>query len=131
MKSLVIGSYTLRISAAAAMLAGCGGSQPPIGAPGTMPQSALNAARLLLDHNRYKILYGFKGVRNGRSPTASLVIVNGTLYGTTEFGGSGSCNYTFDRGRADFRGNTRSGVVRCMHYLMRLSLVQVRSFDSR
>ena len=34
-------------------------------------------------------------------------------------------------GRADFRGNTRSGVVRCMHYLMRLSLVQVRSFDSR
>src|ERR1700722_4693093 len=35
------------------------------------------------------------------------------------------------RGRADFRGNTRSGVVRCMHYLMRLSLVQVRSFDSR
>jgi uncharacterized repeat protein (TIGR03803 family) len=48
--------------------------------------------------NRYKLLYGFKGVRNGRSPTASLVVVNGTLYGTTEFGGSGSCNYTFDPG---------------------------------
>jgi len=37
----------------------------------------------------------------------------------------------FERGRADFRGNTQSGVVRCKHYLMRLSLAQVRSFDSR
>jgi hypothetical protein len=31
------------ICAAAAMLAGCGGSQPPIGAPGAMPQSSANA----------------------------------------------------------------------------------------
>jgi hypothetical protein len=28
----------LSISAAIAMLTGCGGSQPPIGAPGAMPQ---------------------------------------------------------------------------------------------
>jgi hypothetical protein len=35
------------------------------------------------------------------------------------------------RGRVDFRGNTQSGVVRFMYYLMLLSLVQVRSFDSR
>ncbi|MGC2495189.1 hypothetical protein [Candidatus Binatus sp.] len=28
---------------AAAMLAGCGGSQPPIGAPGAMPQRRLSA----------------------------------------------------------------------------------------
>jgi hypothetical protein len=31
--------YTLSSCVAAAMLAGCGGSQPPIAAPGTMPQS--------------------------------------------------------------------------------------------
>ena len=34
-------------------------------------------------------------------------------------------------GRADFRGNTQSGVVRYSHYLMQLSLAQVRSFDNR
>jgi hypothetical protein len=31
--------YALSIGAAAALLAGCGGSQPPIGAPGALPQS--------------------------------------------------------------------------------------------
>ena len=36
-----------------------------------------------------------------------------------------------DRGRADFRGNTQSGVVRYTHYLMQSSLAQVRSFDNR
>ena len=39
MRSLGLGRYALSICAAAAMLAGCGGSQPPIGAPGAMPQS--------------------------------------------------------------------------------------------
>jgi hypothetical protein len=31
--------YALSFSAVAVLLAGCGGSQPPIGAPGPMPQS--------------------------------------------------------------------------------------------
>jgi hypothetical protein len=31
--------YALSFGAASALLAGCGGTQPPIGAPGTMPQS--------------------------------------------------------------------------------------------
>jgi hypothetical protein len=39
MKSLGLGRYALSICVAAAFLAGCGGSQPPLGAPGTMPQS--------------------------------------------------------------------------------------------
>ena len=39
MKSLDFGRYVLGGSVVAAMLAGCGGSQPPIGAPGVMPQS--------------------------------------------------------------------------------------------
>ena len=39
MKSLDVNRYALCISAAIAMLTGCGGSQPPIGAPGTMTQS--------------------------------------------------------------------------------------------
>jgi hypothetical protein len=40
MKSLDFGRCALGICAAAAMLAGCGGSQPPIGAPGAMPQAS-------------------------------------------------------------------------------------------
>jgi hypothetical protein len=39
MKSLELNRYVLSIGAAAALLAGCGGSRPPMGAPGTMPQS--------------------------------------------------------------------------------------------
>jgi hypothetical protein len=34
MRSLGLGRYALRITVATAMLAGCGGSQPPIGVPG-------------------------------------------------------------------------------------------------
>ena len=36
MKSLDFGRYALCICTAVAMLAACGGSQPPIGAPGAM-----------------------------------------------------------------------------------------------
>jgi hypothetical protein len=40
MRTVGISRYAASISAAAALLAGCGGSQPPIGAPGAMPQTA-------------------------------------------------------------------------------------------
>jgi hypothetical protein len=43
MKSLGFGCRGLGICVAAALLVGCGGSQPPIGALGAMPQSAANA----------------------------------------------------------------------------------------
>ena len=39
MKSFNFGHYTLSGCAAAALLAGCGGLQPPIASPGAMPQS--------------------------------------------------------------------------------------------
>ena len=44
MKSLDFSRYALSSCVAAAMLAGCGGSQPPIGAPGAMPQTSASAA---------------------------------------------------------------------------------------
>jgi hypothetical protein len=44
MKISTIG-YALSISAVAVLLAGCGGSQPPIGTPGAMPQSRAVATR--------------------------------------------------------------------------------------
>ena len=40
MKVLQLGRYALCSSVAAALLAGCGGSEPPISAPGVMPQSS-------------------------------------------------------------------------------------------
>jgi hypothetical protein len=40
MRSFDLGRYALCSYAAAALLSGCGGSQPPIGAPGAMPQTA-------------------------------------------------------------------------------------------
>jgi hypothetical protein len=40
MKSLDSRRYALSACVAVAMLAGCGGSQPPIGAPGAMPQTS-------------------------------------------------------------------------------------------
>src|ERR1700728_2077550 len=65
--------------AAFAMLAGCGGLQPPIGTPGVgMPQSTA----------RYKLLYSFKGNPDGFAPFEGLSAFNGMLYGTTFYGGA-------------------------------------------
>ena len=40
MTSRELSRFALSVCVAAAMLAGCGGSQPPIGAPGAMPQTS-------------------------------------------------------------------------------------------
>jgi len=39
MKTSALDRYALGLRVATALFAGCGGSQPPIGAPGAMPQS--------------------------------------------------------------------------------------------
>ena len=46
--------YVLNIVVAAALLTGCGGSQPPIGVPGAMPQSRRAIARAA-DRSGYKV----------------------------------------------------------------------------
>jgi hypothetical protein len=43
-RSLDFSRYALMVYVSAAMLAGCGGSQPAIGAPGAMPQTSAIAA---------------------------------------------------------------------------------------
>jgi hypothetical protein len=40
MTNLALSRFELRAILAAALLAGCGGSQPPIGAPGALPQTS-------------------------------------------------------------------------------------------
>ncbi|MGB6601958.1 MAG: choice-of-anchor tandem repeat GloVer-containing protein [Candidatus Cybelea sp.] len=83
MRTLHFGRSVIGICAAAAMLAGCGASQPPLGAPGAVPQSSAMA-------RSFQVLYLFSGGSDGANPDASLIDVNGTLYGTTDHGGSGS-----------------------------------------
>ena len=76
--------------AVAALIAGCGGSQPPIGAPGAIPQSRAVGARI--NSSNYKVVYSFSGTPDGSSPVAALIDAGGTFYGTTEFGGN--CKYS-------------------------------------
>jgi uncharacterized repeat protein (TIGR03803 family) len=85
--------FALSISAAA-MIASCGGSQPPIAAPGAMPQSRAVALAPTRSHHAssgwsYKVLFkfGYAHGTHGIHPAASLLDVNGTLYGTTGQGG--------------------------------------------
>ena len=77
------------------LLPACGGSQPPIGAPGTMPQPSAHAART--KGANYSVIYSFSGSPDGVLPLASLIDRGGTLYGTTAGGGSycGGCGTVF------------------------------------
>jgi uncharacterized repeat protein (TIGR03803 family) len=72
--------------AAIAMLAGCGGGSTP-------PSPSLRVTTAQPTHVRsaYSVLYSFKGGNDGRDPHPGLLDVNGTLYGTTEYGG-GACH---------------------------------------
>lgn len=86
MKSLA--RHVFSVGIAAVLFAGCGGSQPPIGAPGAMQQTHRPYHGSPLS---YELLYSFRGHGkrpDGNQPSAGLVEVNGTLYGTTYKGGA-------------------------------------------
>ena len=70
--------YVLCRCVAAVILAGCGGSQSPIGAPGAVPQT------LPYSSSSYKVLHRFSLERRGAyQPLSGLVNVSGALYSTT------------------------------------------------
>ena len=90
MKGLDCARYALSNCAVVAMLAGCGALRqaqddmpPTTGAPGAMRQTIANRAQ---STGSFKVLYRFNG-RDGEQPQAGLTNVNGTLYGTTNYGG--------------------------------------------
>jgi uncharacterized repeat protein (TIGR03803 family) len=64
---------------AAAMLAACNGSQPPIGVPGAQQNGETDSAQ-------YSVLHAFKSKAHGYAPQ-SVITANGRLYGLTFFGG--------------------------------------------
>lgn len=87
------------------MLSNCGGFQSSIGAPGTMQQSA---ASTLPQGLTYQVLYRFRDHgRDGARPQASLIDVNGTLYGTTQSGGA--------KGRGTVFSVTTTGTEKVLH----------------
>jgi len=91
MKRITASGLALSISATA-LLAACGGSQPPIGAPGAMEQT-LQAVR------SYQVLYSFgHNADDGRDPHDRLTNIGGTLYGTTVFGGKRRCSAGYNCG---------------------------------
>ncbi len=103
MATLSLGRYALSGGAAAVLLAGCGGSQPPVGAPGAMPQTFALAAHanhvtswMLPEAQREDLLY----VGGLTTSSHSALFVYGypslSLVGTLELGGTpvGLCSDT-------------------------------------
>jgi uncharacterized repeat protein (TIGR03803 family) len=94
MKRTSLSRYELSF-AALALLAGCGGSQPPIGAPGAMPQSPAIVKHtergLAQQQTSYQwnaaseaVIYSFgSNTPDGVYPAETLTDVHGTLYGET------------------------------------------------
>ena len=78
----------------ATISAGCGGLQLPVTAPGAMPESSRDASArtgVRIMTSSYRVVHTFSHTRDGGRPAGSLLDVNGMLYGTTQFGGAGSC----------------------------------------
>lgn len=68
---------------AAALLASCGGPEPPLSA------SVADYSRLGQPLTIYKVIYNFHRKPGGEHPEARLTPVHGVLYGTTSAGGKG------------------------------------------
>jgi uncharacterized repeat protein (TIGR03803 family) len=77
------------ISATASFLAGCGGSQPPIGAPFAMPKGGVAAVEPEAPICGVRVMHAFTSAhnyRNGWGPDG-LTLEDGTFVGTTYYGG--------------------------------------------
>lgn len=63
-----------------------------------------------------KVIYAFAGGKDGAYPTASLIDVNGTLYGTTQRGGAArTCKVQIMSGCGTVFSINRDGVERVLH----------------
>jgi uncharacterized repeat protein (TIGR03803 family) len=129
MRSL-LSRYALSSCAAAAMLTGCGGSQLPVRAPGATPQGHEMAAHA--NSTNYRIVYSFLGSPDGGSPTARLIDVGGTLYGTTSQGGSykyGACGTSNFFGCGTVFSVTTGGTEKVLHNFRSKTTAACRSPD--
>ena len=101
MKSLDLGRCALCTSVAVVMLTGCGGSQPPIGAPGAMPQRVAAASqseelrhRLRRAHVASSSYGDLLYVAPNNAAVTYYTYPAGELVGTLNASGSGLCSDT-------------------------------------
>ena len=87
MKILGFSRCALAVCAAAAMLAGCSGSQPPIGVPGAMPQTSAIATYADRGKSHGDLVYA-----TGAGDTYVLSYPAGTLVSTIHTGGAADCS---------------------------------------
>lgn len=106
MKISCLSCYALGLCAAAVMLAGCGA--PPGATPSTIGKRILDGAGA----PKYRVLFSFGRYngRHGRNPVAPLCYLNGTLYGTTAYGGN-------QNGIGVIFGITTTGKFKVLHVL--------------
>jgi uncharacterized repeat protein (TIGR03803 family) len=86
MTSRELRRFARSVCVATALLAGCGGSQPPIGGMGTVSQIQVGQA------SSYQVLYRFDNYPDGLQPVAGLTAAGSTLYGTASRGGQKRCH---------------------------------------
>jgi uncharacterized repeat protein (TIGR03803 family) len=87
-RSRDLNRFPLGVCVAMVMLAGCGGSQPPISSSSAVVQTMMHGFAVPeATQHHYKSLYSFKAPPDGAQPIAGLVTFKGTLYGTTYTGG--------------------------------------------
>jgi uncharacterized repeat protein (TIGR03803 family) len=69
---------------------------------------------LSLKSHAERVLHAFRGGEDGANPFAGLLVVNGTLYGTTVAGGTGSCHVIYSTCGTVF-SITTSGTETVLH----------------
>ena len=123
MRILCLGGYAVSIGAAA-LLAGCGGSQSRIGGPGAIPESSAMSGRnsdspfiaakgalfgttteggthgggtvFEIDlGGQERVVHNFGRKADGVRPTDRLIYADGNLYGTTMYGGEHNLGTVF------------------------------------
>lgn len=100
MRTTPLKSSALSCCVAASLLAACGG-QPPIVAPGAMPQQSRTTS------GTYQQVFRFHPPWMGAHPATGLLDLNGTLYGTTTAGGRSHNGTVY--------GMTTSGVQKVLY----------------
>jgi hypothetical protein len=82
------------IGGALLLIAGCGGSQSGIGAPGVLRQNSVKSESPLYDGN-FKVLYNFTGGSDGSGPALFAALAmsrTGNLFGAAAGGTGSGCN---------------------------------------
>ncbi len=62
-----------------------------VGGTGTNCNGGCGTVFELLPRNGYRVVYNFQGGSDGAAPLSGVVGIDGTIYGTTSTGGTGTC----------------------------------------